>query len=586
MVLILEAIEERALRDTVRPEDREQLKKLVARESAALLNQRCTIGGVEFDAVQGEFSGIRLTDCFNSISNYAMYLMVRQMWMEALQVDLEAVVIKRTHIGDDMSMIAKHAAAPAMVAYGLAAMGCVLNGVKQYLSVQQIEFLRRLVSAGGIYAFKNRAVGNLSAPPVQREVEDFVSLKGSQCLAAGEIFRRGGSMAGTTNRMAYILGKLELGYTGSGNMDLQGVHVQKERATASCANHGLGLYEGYESACDMYELYFRKLPRVGSHMLHRFQKVPRFATSDLVREMSRRQRYLLEEIGVKVDRLADDMHKLLLQSSIPAGSKQRQLDKELRANLDAFTDQPLMRSAAQEPPAKRVKLNELTLGGTEDLHRTLVPTMKWRDWQMLAQRDGQWFTPALIEEDLAKTAAMLKSLELSNASRKYDKHMAFVERLCMNMTRCLNGVVEEDTIGVYLVKLLGKAMNRGSLVNQYSVTRAMGETHVQGMCAMLLLQEDEFASLLFAMLGSDMIKLVAIIGELQFDKHLSFIIGDSLQNMIYTRLLGRLAIDYGNYKALGEDEAGARVFREANERLLAVHYRLVLTPGARVYQFP
>lgn len=37
---------------------------------------------------------------------------------------------------------------------------------------------------------------------------------------------------------------------------------------------------------------------------------------------------MLSNVGVAVDRLADDMRKLMMQSSIPAGNKRRQLDKE------------------------------------------------------------------------------------------------------------------------------------------------------------------------------------------------------------------------------------------------------------------
>lgn len=40
-----------------------------------------------------------------------------------------------------------------------------------------VEFLRRLISAEETFAYKNRGIGNLVAPPVQRKTESFVELK-------------------------------------------------------------------------------------------------------------------------------------------------------------------------------------------------------------------------------------------------------------------------------------------------------------------------------------------------------------------------------------------------------------------------
>lgn len=46
-------------------------------------------------------------------------------------------------------------------------MGCLMSGIKQYLIDIQVEFLRRLVTAGDMTSFLNRAVGNCAAPPVK-----------------------------------------------------------------------------------------------------------------------------------------------------------------------------------------------------------------------------------------------------------------------------------------------------------------------------------------------------------------------------------------------------------------------------------
>ena len=110
-----------------------------------------------------------------STFNAVFFLMVCYLLQEALGVNIQSMVEKSTHIGDDLSVILNVAGVPAMVAYGLAAMGCNLNGVKQYQSTVQVEILQRLVSAEGMFAFKNRAIGNLAAPPVQREVEGLMT---------------------------------------------------------------------------------------------------------------------------------------------------------------------------------------------------------------------------------------------------------------------------------------------------------------------------------------------------------------------------------------------------------------------------
>lgn len=92
--------------------------------------------------------------------------------------------------------------------------------------------------------------------------------------------------------------------------------------------NGLGWFAGYLDPRNIYEGSFKRLPRIGSHLMHWFRATPRFATSDLAKRMSERTRFVLSNVGVAVDRLADDMRKLMMQSSIPAGNKRRQLDKE------------------------------------------------------------------------------------------------------------------------------------------------------------------------------------------------------------------------------------------------------------------
>lgn len=73
MEMALRAIGRRIMRDTLEAEDRESLQKLIDRECRVILNHHLTVKDFRFPAEQGEFSGIRLTDTFNSLCNYVMY---------------------------------------------------------------------------------------------------------------------------------------------------------------------------------------------------------------------------------------------------------------------------------------------------------------------------------------------------------------------------------------------------------------------------------------------------------------------------------------------------------------------------------
>eukprot|EP00959_Pyramimonas_sp_CCMP1952_P243310 5085781-Pyramimonas_sp.AAC.1 len=408
--MILKQVGERAMADTHDQQARDELASLIERECVAITNQRATIGGVTFKADQGEFSGIRLTDCFNTLANMAMFYVVCDLWKECLNIDLLEMISKRTRIGDDLSLVSGSCGAPALVAYGLSAMGCVLNGVKQYQSAKQIEFLRRLVTSSGIFAFKNRAIGGVAAPPVQREVEDFIALRSAEILAAGEIFRRGGSALGTKRRTKYIVEWLANGYTDSAGQRLAALAVPREVSLSGCAQGGLGLFAGYHIEFDAEEHHFRRLPRVGAHLYHKFQQPPTYASSDLASLVSPHMRFMLQQLNIDIARLTNDLHKLLLQSTMPAGSKQRQLDNELVKALDGVkAGNPLKRKCARERPDVP-KLVRVPWQGwrKSDLRSGAIDVATLEQWQQAVIVDRAWCAPCLIVEHAADAMSRLR----------------------------------------------------------------------------------------------------------------------------------------------------------------------------------
>lgn len=56
-------------------------------------------------------------------------MIVKDLWKDAINVGILTALMKCTHIGDDLS-VQPVSGFPAMIAYGLAALGCKLNGIK------------------------------------------------------------------------------------------------------------------------------------------------------------------------------------------------------------------------------------------------------------------------------------------------------------------------------------------------------------------------------------------------------------------------------------------------------------------------
>ena len=115
-------------------------------------------------------------------------------------------------------------------------------------------------------------------------------------------------------------------------MDEEGVHVKKVTANS------LGLFAGYRDEYTQFlEAGFHRLPAIGAHFLNKFHHFPPHASSDLASDgpvvISR-----LRLLGIQMDRLADDLHNTRLASLIPAGSKQRLLDDELRYHQQLFDE--------------------------------------------------------------------------------------------------------------------------------------------------------------------------------------------------------------------------------------------------------
>ena len=90
---MLKCMAKRVMRDLARKEDRDLLSKIVARESRALLNQVMIVKYKRHRIQQGECSGIRLTDTFNSLANMTMTEMVFRLWSDC-GFDVESSILK------------------------------------------------------------------------------------------------------------------------------------------------------------------------------------------------------------------------------------------------------------------------------------------------------------------------------------------------------------------------------------------------------------------------------------------------------------------------------------------------------------
>lgn len=90
---------------------------------------------------------------------------------------------------------------------------------------------------------------------------------------------------------------------------------------------------------------------------------------------------------------------------------------------------------------------------------------------------------------MEKDETKMRTLEKSGASELYLKHFDFTDELMQRINNALLGAPESSPIGRFLVKLLGKMMMKGSMINQYSVSRALGARQIDGIFAMLMIQE-------------------------------------------------------------------------------------------------
>ena len=77
------------------------------------------------------------------------------------------------------------------------------------------------------------------------------------------------------------------------------------------------------------------------------------------------------------------------------------------------------------------------------------------------------------------THTKLQSLMTMGADGACRRHAEFVETLMKDVSDGMLGQTSDEMVVVALVKVLGKVMSRGTLVNQCSVTRALKGTHVR-----------------------------------------------------------------------------------------------------------
>ena len=300
----------------------EKYRKIKNAETRALLNQFMHFADEIHKVVQGECSGIRATDLFNSLTNKVFYRMILRL-LKALKLSVEESIAKTTHIGDDFDLLSRVPGLPPLITYLLSACGSKMNGLKQFISTKQIELLRRLVTPNSITAFLNRAVGNFFAPPVVQKIESFVERKTGEIESTAEMLRRGGCGPGVSSISDLLLVKLN---EGSQEMDgeMSFVRVPVARALERGENGGLGCFSGFDSRFEVLikKKYPRRIPNPREHTLTGFRDMPRFASSDLSSIITPTQRQVIEDAGIGLDRILNDVHQTIKQTSWPVGSRQ------------------------------------------------------------------------------------------------------------------------------------------------------------------------------------------------------------------------------------------------------------------------
>ena len=466
--------------------------------------------------------------------------------LKVLELSVEESIAKTTHIGDDFDLLSRVPGLPPLITYLLSACGSRMNGLKQFISTTQIELLRRLVTPSSITAFLNRAVGNFFAPPVIQKIESFVERKTGDIESMAEMLRRGGYGPGVNSISDLLLIKLQ---EGSQEMDgeMSFVKVPVARALERCENGGLGCFSGFDSRFDVLikKKYPRRIPNPREHTLTGFRNMPRFASSDLSSIITPTQRQVIEDAGIGLDRILNDVHQTIKQTSWPVGSRQHQLRLEHRNLMDEwFTTHE----------------HEVLGEHKHVLHaENRVPEME-KDMYEIVRKSGQIIIMAKNCGPMSVQSAIAKRMKTCIFQQWMACYIEWREWVDVVINFINTGVLDPDDISkdpaIKLSKIYVELTSRSSVVNIFTIARGMKVTKEAAVSLLMLMFDEIGIPEMLGALGCKPERLVEVVENIKFDSGLTHLVGDTINNMAIAKILGMI-IGNSRHGSDGRELSGA-----------------------------